>query len=242
MIKRMGLLALATVALGLGAAAVAEDLETVEKKIATEWKKHKSLSAKLTMTHRSEARGAIMSGKGEGTFELQRTGDKVLLRVELKNTMTHKMGEQEQTMEQPMTTIVDGEFAYTVTEVMGQKMAMKSKIDPTMSGDPNALFGDLREKNTLKLLPEETIDGEKVFVIEATPKQKPTTPGVPSKTVIHISQKTGCLVKLTAFTADDKPMMTMAYTDRKIDPKIDPERFKFTAPAGVQVIDQTGSP
>ena len=37
-------------------------------------------------------------------------------------------------------------------------------------------------------------------------------------------------------------MMTTKYTDIKLNEKIDPERFVFTAPEGVQVMDMTNTP
>ena len=50
----------------------------------------------------------------------------------------------------------------------------------------------------------------------------------------------GSTVKQLAYTDSDTPVNTLTYTDIKINPKLDPERFKFVAPEGVTVMDRTG--
>ncbi|MCK4343202.1 MAG: outer membrane lipoprotein carrier protein LolA [Phycisphaerae bacterium] len=236
----MRLLALAGLGLGFTSAALAEDLAAVEKKITADWHKHKSMTAKITAETHMEMGTMTMDMKGAGTLEVMRTGDKILVRMETNNTITQVIGGEETKLEQPSTIIVDGEFTYSVDEAMGQKRAIKQKIDPAITGEPKAMFERFRKDNELKLLPEESIDGKKVFVIAVTPKQPPAMPGVPAKTHIYFDQQNGCLVKMVEFDADDKVMTTMTYTDIKLDVKLDPERFKFVAPEGVKVMDLTG--
>ena len=245
MAKHVMLVLMAGMALSLTAqAAVGEELAAVEKKICASWEKHKSMTGKMTMEMQMEQGSMVMESKGEGTHEIMRKGEQVLSRTEMKNTMVQKMGEQEMKMSQEVTIIVDGEFAYTlsVQDMMGQqtKMAVKSDIDPQMSGDPKALFEQLAKDNELKLLPEETVDGKKVYVIAATPKERPAAPGAPSKTVFHFDQQDGYMVKMVTYTAEDKPLTTVSYSDVKLGVDLQPSRFVFEAPEGVQVIDQTG--
>lgn len=218
------------------AAALADDLETVEKKLVEAFRKHKSVTAKVTMTSRMEMPGMLMEMDGQGTLEMARRDDKSLVRMELKTTMNNKVGEEVTKMEQQTLTVVDGEAAYVLTDMMGQKTAMKSKIDPQMGGDPQALFANLRKDHTLKLLPEETLEGRKMYVIEGTPKEKPEVG--PAKQVYYFDQDSGFMAKFVMFNADGKPMTTMAYTDLKFDVSIDPDHFKFKAPPGVQVMEQ----
>lgn len=229
---------LAAMVLGFTSLAVADEaVDTLEKKIHAAWEKQKSMTAKLTMITKMEMGGMSMDGKGDGTVEFMRNGDKVLSRTEVKTTMTRKMGDQETKMEQPMTSIIDGEFNYTLTEMMGQKMAMKSKIDPRMTGEPKGMFEELHKEYELKLLPDETVDTMKCYAIEATPKEKTQAGG--GKMNLYFDQPTGFVVKMIMFGPDDKPATTMTYSEMKFDVKIDPDRFKFKAPEGVQVIDQT---
>ncbi len=232
----------AWLAVGLcGAAAVAEDdLAAVEKKIQTAWEHQKSMSAKLTMSTHMEMGTMVIDGSGEGTVEFLRADGKVRVRTEMRMTSTQKMGDQDHKAEQTMLNIVDGDVMYTLTETMGQKSATKAKTDPKMSGDPAAVFEELHKSHQMKLLPEETVDGAKVYVISATPNEKGPAGG--GRMVFYFHQEAGVVVKMQVFGEGEKPMTTVSYGDVKRDPKIDAERFKFTAPEGVQVIDQTAAP
>jgi len=240
MTKRVGLVLMTGMVFGFcSLAAAGDDLKTVEKKIIGQWEKHKSMTAKFTMVSHMEMSGMVMDSKAEGPFEVMKKGGQCLARQEMKIITTQKFGDQESKTEQEVLLVVDGEFAYTLTDMAGQKMATKAKIDPQMTGDPKATFEWLRKDHELKLLPEETIDGNKVYVIEAKPKEKPSA-GY-GKSVYYYQQENGVLVKMVGHGVDGKPQMTMTFTDIKLDVDIKPERFVFKAPPGVQVIDQTGA-
>lgn len=232
------------VLLGSGALTLADDLESVEKKLISAWDSHKSISAKLTVSNHMGG----MEGTGQGTYEYVRAGDKLMLHVEMTTAMVQKMGDQEMKMDQSTLMVVDGEFAYTLitrkSPAMGldQTMAAKSDIEPSMSGAPKYMFTQLRETNTLKLLPEQTIDGRKVFVIEASQTAETGMPGGTYRTVLCLCQETGMAVKTETFDADGKSVSTMAFSDIKVDQDIDPARFKWVAPEGVEVVDQTKKP
>jgi len=219
------------------AAATAEDLESVQKRIISAFDKHKSMTAKVQVATQHDAGEVKVEAKGEGTVEWSRSGDKFCVRQELALTMLQKFGEQENRVETKSLTIVDGEAAYNLSEIMGQQMAVKTNVDPRQTGDPKAMFAQLAKDNELKLLPDEEVNGRKTFVISATPKEK--SPGAPARQVYCFDQDCGLVIKTVAFNDKDQPMMSMTYSDIKLDVSIDPERFKFKAPAGVDVIDQT---
>lgn len=240
MTKRMALTLMAGMFLGCTVlAAVADEFEAIEKKLQAGWEKQKSITAKMQMTSHMEMGTAVMDGKGDGSFEYLRQGEKVFSRLEMNNAMTQKMGDQETKTQQTVLTIIDGEYAYTLTDMMGQKMAMKTNIDPKMTNNPGAMFEEFRQNYELKLLPEETLDGQKTFVIEATPKDKAQNPMM-SRMVFYFLQDTGFMVKIVAYGVDGKPVQTVLYTDIKFNVDIAPNRFVFKAPEGVQIMDQTG--
>jgi outer membrane lipoprotein-sorting protein len=238
--KRIRFVLMASLVLGWTLpAAVADELETVEKKLGEAWKKHKSMTAEFTMVSKMEQPGFAMESTTKGTQETMRKGDQLLFHTAMTTSTVQKIGEQESKSESKVTVVSDGTYAYMLTETMGQKMAVRTKADPQQAGDPQATFEVLRKDHTLKLLPEETIDGKKAFVIEATPKQ--TQPMGPGKSVYFFLQDGGVLVKMVVSDQAGKPMTTMTYSDIKFDVKIDPQRFVFKAPEGVQVIDQTAA-
>ncbi len=238
--KRVRVVLMAGLVLGLVVpTVVADELATVEKKLTAAWKQHKSVTVKLTMVTKMEQPGFAMDSKAEGTQEVLKKGDKILYRMDMATSAVQKVGDQEMKSQSKTTAISDGAFLYMLTETDGQKMAFKSKADPQQAGDPTGTFKLLREHNQLKLLPEEETDGQKAYVIEAIPKEAAGPQA--TRTVIYYSQEHGVLLKSVTYDASGKPMSTMTCTDYKFDVKIDPQRFVFKAPEGVQVIDQTAA-
>jgi len=245
MFKRIGLsLSVGAMCLLAPVAWAGDDLPAVEKKIHEAWEKHKSLTAKVALATHMESGEFVMDGKGSGSLEVVKKGGKVFSRMELKQDVTQKMGEQESKVAQQLTVVIDGDFAYTVSEMLpqkdgeatGQKNAFKTKIEPDMTGEPKALFEQLHKENELKLLPDETTEGRKAYAIEATPKEKSGSPI--AKQLLYFDQESGFLVKLVGQDAAGKPTTTMTYTDIKLNVDVNPDRFK--KPEGVDFIDQTG--
>jgi outer membrane lipoprotein-sorting protein len=237
MTRRVGLLLVVGVVCAFAVHAVrAEDLPAVEKQIADAWAKHHSMTAKINMTTSMDAGDSKVEGKGEGMMEFMRKGDKLYLRQELKNTMSQP-GAPDSKMAHSMLIVVDGEHAWQLSEMMGQKTAVKTNIDPRMMAEPKAFFAELSKDNELKLLPDETVDGKKCYVIEVAPKEK--SAGGMFKTIYYFDRDSGFVVKTVMVTADNKPTMTSIYSDIKYDTDIPMDRFVFKAPPGIDVQDMT---
>jgi outer membrane lipoprotein-sorting protein len=181
--------------------------------------------------------GMSMKSNMEATTEWSKQGDKVMYRMDLKGTSSQNMGGQETKMDSTSSMICDGEFTYTVAENMGQKMAMKQKLDPQQSGDVKAVFSGLKEDSNLKVLPEEKIDGTTCVVLEAVAKQAEGSPI--SRTLMYFAKETGITMKAVGLDKSDKPVFTMTVSDVKINTEIKPDRFVFKAPEGVVVQDMT---
>jgi outer membrane lipoprotein-sorting protein len=216
-----------------------ETIDTVEKKIVETFDQYDSMTYKLTMTMEAAMGGMTMTGKGEGASEYMKKGDKSLFRQEMTITVENSMSPG-QPMTSNSTIICDGEFVYTVQEQGSLKQAFKQNIADTDSAPGGKMmFENLKKNSNLKLLLDEKINGEEAYVIEVVPKQV-NPMGGPTKIKRYIIKKTAVPAKLEMFGPDGKVMMTITMSDVKIDPKIDPSRFVFKAPEGVQVNDQTG--
>jgi len=222
MTKRMILLTTMIIAVGLaglGRAAAADTLESVEKQLLEKWGQVQTMSAKVTIE------GVMPNMTANGAYELMKKGDKSLFRMELS------FGEQVS-----QTMIGDGDFVYGVMERMGQTQALKAKPDDAQAMDAGSQLRALRKTHELKLLPDQSIDGQTTCVIEATPKE----PGG-GKTITHFAKETGIMLRVITQDATGDPAWTMTMSDVKTNAKIDPSRFVFTAPPGVQVMDMTNS-
>ena len=217
----------------VGAVQAGDTIEDMEKDIIAKNKNIKSLMADLTITSKMPQ----MEIEGFGKFEMLRKDDKELSRMEQEITNRMKMGTEWVDMKQTMMSITDGEFTYTLTEHMGQKHAAKTKADPKqqMTGG-KAMFDTLREEGNLKRLPDEKLGEQVCYVLEVTPKK----PNVQvSKQLLYFRQDLGVPMKTVMYNAEGKPAMTAMFKNVKINEKIDPARFVFKAPEGVQVMDMT---
>jgi outer membrane lipoprotein-sorting protein len=212
-----------------------DTLESVEKTIIGKWAALSSMSTKMTMVSEMDMGDTKISTKAESVVEYLKKDGKELHRQEMTTETTFGAG---QSMKSSITSVDDGEFLWGLQEQMGNTMVTKQKSGQ-MQGSPGGekMFADLRERNNLKLLPEEKVDGVDCHVIEGTPKK--AAPMRPTKELFYFGKKTGVLVKIVGMGENDKKMMTITFSDVKINPKLDPVRFVFKVPEGVQVTDMT---
>ena len=137
-----------------------EKLAAVEKELSKVWDKLKSMTADMEMN----VVVAGLSTKMKAKVEFINKPDKELFRMEA--TMEMDVGGQK--MEGNSTTVYDGEFVYTVNEMMGEKTAVKQEPGAiAQSPAGKHMFKSLMENNELKVLPGEKVDGKDAFVIEA---------------------------------------------------------------------------
>jgi len=210
----------------------AETIDEVSAKIAAAAKKVKSFSAKSKTVTKMEQQGFSMVSTVEGTTEMLRKGDVMLTRAENSSVTETTIGGNTNKRESSMTIVSDGTHAYTVSETAGVKTAYKTKSGDT-SGDPLKAW---RNSSELKVLPDSSVDGNAVWVIEATPKNGG---GMQGKMVMSFHKETGQMIKMVSYAPDGKLMSTTTLSDLKVNPKISPDRFVFKAPAGVTVQDMT---
>ena len=223
------------------AASAGETLESVEKKIIAVWDKHTSMSATMAMSTNMEQMGQKMSMKGSGQVEMMKTGDKELSRMEMTSKMDMGEGAAATSIESKSLAIDDGEFTWMLQERMGQKRVIKAKTGKKQQMGGKQMFQTLREMYELKLLPDEKIDGRSVYVLEGVPKQP--MPQMPIKNVLmYFDKEYGAMVKMVSNNAGGQAVQTMAFTNIKLNPKLDPKRFVFEIPEGVPVMDRTGVP
>lgn len=221
----------------LAGAAYAETVEDVQKKLNDAYNKVKSYSATTKMIQDMEMSGTIIKGETVGTIAWARQGDKVLSRFEQKGSMTQKMGEHEQTVSTSSLTVSDGDFFYTLAEHSGTQMATKQKLDPKANMDVQSIIEDQKDAFTMKMLPDEKIDGVECYVIEGTAKQE-ESPYV--KTQMWFRKADAIPAKMVSKDKSGKEVYIYVLSDIKVNADIPADQFKFKAPEGVQVMDLTG--
>jgi outer membrane lipoprotein-sorting protein len=95
----------------------------------------------------------------------------------------------------------------------------------------------VRETFNVKLLPDETVDGESCYVLEFTPKAADAAMG--GRMVQYFRKDNGTIVKLVSYDASNKPSVTVTYSNVQLNPSIGADRFVFAAPPGVEVTDMS---
>ncbi len=247
--RRFNVIALAaTLALGCcgalaqteGATAQDPKLDDVEKQIIKKWQDVKSIQCHMEMT--SDQPPSKM--KMDGDMKYLKQDGKSMYRMEGKMEMSFAMGDTEQKMNGTYLTVSDGKDAYTLQEMSGMmgmpptKQCMKMNPDTAdQMQDPRKMFEQLKKDHTLKVEADADFDGEKCWVIAATPKSP--SPGMPARQTYMFRQSDGLMSKTESFDAAGKKLSTAEMTKYKLNEKMDKATFEFTPPEGVEVMDMT---
>lgn len=106
------------------------------------------------------------------------------------------------------------------------------------------MFQQLHDTFDIKLLPEELLDGMKVYVLQLTPK-----PGAPANNAIpgmdkdfggikaYFTKDTMAQVRFAVTDKAGASLATFAMKDIKLNAELKEDRFKYTPPTGAQVMD-----
>lgn len=216
----------------------AQNLAAVEKKLAESSGKVKSLIARQGIVVETEATGYKMSSRGIGTLEYLCQDGKTKWRSEMKTISLTTVGGQETKMEQTTLAIGDGQYAYTFSDMMGQRTAVKMKMPQQDIATGNKAFFDaLRKDYNLELLPDEKVDGKDAFVIQAKSRKQADDQATSIKH--YILKETGIVAKTVTTDSVGKPVSTMTLSDIKLNTTVSPDRFVFKTPEGVPLTDLT---
>ena len=222
---------------GIVSSVFAEDLAAVEKMIAEKSKAIKAYSSKMTSNMTVDQPGYKMVTISEGTTEMMQKSETVyMMRVETKSKSKMEMGEQKNETETTSLVVGDGTYVWSLQDMGGQKMCTKMKQPPQASPDG---LEEQKKNMDFTLLPDEKLDGHDCWVLQGTPKAGSPMAAMAGKMVTHYRKDCGLPVKLVAFGADGKPMMTTTFSDLKLDATFEESRFTYSPPAGVECTEQT---
>jgi outer membrane lipoprotein-sorting protein len=142
-----------------------------------------------------------------------------------------------------MVAVSDGETGAFYNKAKNQVIvaskgdfdAMKPANVPRQALDFNRAIDELFKNADVKLLGNETIDGVATYKLEATPK-----PGTEAaqhgagKATVWIDQSRNIPLKAVISAKDG--VFTISAKNVELNPKLDPALWKFTIPAGAEVI------
>ena len=213
-----------------------EKTRTVIAELTARWDELQAFSATIA-TELPQAAGNPGSTLGKGTYEWAKRGEKRLIRFGLVNTIRITTGEAKTLRTGEILVFVyDGEFLYSqLQQPKTFKQTTKSRYEPDrvlQIGGKN-LFRDLSESNSLKLLPEEMLNGRASYVIEATP-----TAGKGSA-VHYFDKQTGVRSRMIERDETGKATLTLTLSDFNTSPEFSEDYFTYKLPEGFELIDKT---
>ena len=206
--------------------AAAEQLVDVQKRLIELNGQIQSLAARISSG--SELIDKSGSNKTEtvGTLEWMERDGRQLQRTETRTVKTAIIRGKTTTVEIKQMEVSDGVDAILYQESRGQKTVMKQQ--PTSRpADPLAT---LKEKFDLVLLPDESIDGQSCWVIEARPRKDvpPTRAGNRSRHFFR--KKDGVLAQEIYYDGRGGVTLTKTYHDIQVNSPIYAGRFTFEPP------------
>ena len=216
-----------------------EKNRTVIAELTTRWDELQAFSA---VVHTELPQGAGKPGKtqGNGTYEWSKRGEKRLIRFYLVNTIRIETGEAKVLRTAEILNFVyDGEYLYSqLQQPRTFKQTTKSRYEPdrVLQIGGKELFRDLSENNSLKLQPEEMLNGRASYVIEATP-----TTGTRSS-IHYFDKQTGVRSRMIERDETGKATLTLTLSEFNTSPEFSEDYFTYKLPEGFELIDKTREP
>lgn len=220
-------------------AARGDEFDDAAAKLEAAYAKLKSYTAQTTTTADHAAMpGMRFQSKTTSAVAFMRKDGKALYRAETSEQMTQTMEGKDEKSEARTLVVSDGTFMYALREELGgprkgEKSCTKSRAMEDVAG-----FRQHREYGIVKLLPDEKVDGAECFVLEVRVKSTPGAMSEESRTVAHYRKDCGVMVRAVSYLGD-KVLSRSDVSDLKLNADVAADRFKFTPPAGVKVVDLT---
>src|SRR5690606_29108664 len=142
--------------------------------------------------------------KQTGPMEFKRFEDSGRFRMDLTGTMGASIPGLGEGMKQRMLTVYDGEYSYSEMEMLGQKQVGRKKPDASdvsKADGGKSVLNAMKKMGEVKLLHEETIDGEAMFVVEVIYNEKAIekSRGQADRQRLYLSKVTGLQERMTVY-------------------------------------------
>ncbi|MBL8880688.1 MAG: hypothetical protein JNG88_16365 [Phycisphaerales bacterium] len=220
----------------LGGASAQETLDDVQRKLIATVEKHR------TWRYRFENDNMLDGPRWwehiEGTVEYERLdGGGYLYRTERRFRSYKKDDDgREHKLEGEFTAVCDGRNIYNYQVINNERRAMRLDLNAFPNPcDYRAMFEAQRAAGTMRLLPDETIDGQPTYVIESVPNDRRNSGA--ARTVWYFAKSHGMTIKNVTEDILGTPTVTATATDFQFDIDIPRSRFEFKAPHGVEIVD-----
>lgn len=235
---KLAYVAVLVAVLNVASVRAADEFDAIEAKMKALWDGFTSMSYDSVTKADNSTEQFSYKMDSTGTNEMAKAGPKKWkMRSDSKTLTVQKIAGQPETKTESITQLYsDGETIYTYTESQGVKSATKVKVPPDGNDVNESFFKNMREHYNLKLLPDETVDGAACWAIQATAKNAQAA-AVSGAMKYCISKDNGMMVLMEMKDPAGKVMSLTTIKNVKVNPSIAADRFVFTAPPGVTVMD-----
>ncbi len=218
-------------------AMASESLDEIEKKLNAAYAKLTSFSSDMQTRQNIQMDQMSMKMDVKGQMKWMRKGDKILFRMEQKGKSEQNFGGQANTQDIDTFMVCDGDYMYTVSDMMGQKTAMKMKADAKMAGDTTQMFAGMKDMGEVTVAGDDKFDGQDCYCILVTMTPQPGNPMASQK--FWFRKDIGMMVKMVAMDDKGAEVMTTTSTNINTGANFNEADFKFVAPEGVNVMDMS---
>lgn len=195
-------------------------LEAVQQSMDASWSDIQSMSADVTMDFLFPVGSKPLPLTGNGTFDYLREDGKDKSRQQITTKIPEPFA-----MVMKLDVLFDGKKMHTTMEMMGQKQHHVGEPSLEQGALPpggTRLLEALETHLNLKTLPNETLEGHDVFVLEGTPKD-PRTPI--EKIRVYIDQKLAVQRKTEIYHPDGTIGVTVLFSNLRPNSSPDPSLF-----------------
>lgn len=210
--------------------------ETI-KELMSAWSKVSAFSAAVE-THLTQAIGKPGRTTGEGRFDLSKgeSGDQIRFKLDNVLQVDYEDGSGKKWVTAEfLEWVSDGHILHQWTSQYQLNQVTRSRYEPDqllqMAGKD--LFRSLRRDHRLETMPDETLNGMSVAVIEAKPK------GAGRISLHYFDRRTGIRIKMVEKDAGGNETFTLTLSDINVEPDFSAEHFVFSMPEDAELIDKT---
>jgi outer membrane lipoprotein-sorting protein len=219
-----------------GAAVHASDLETVEKDIREKYDQITAFETVVTTISATHIPNGGNEVKGKGKLLVVKDGERLSYSLKIKATIVANPQGEPKMIESYTEIVSSGDEVYEYIEQMGNQRVTITRYLPNDIPHVKQLLDQVHLTHDLKVVTEQTTDGQEVYVLEGTAKSPGTRP---SRIVMHFAKDTGLLIKKDTFSDNPQSTSTVIYSHIETNLEVPAEKFKFIMPAGASVHDRT---
>lgn len=223
-------------------AAAQPTLDEIENIIESRWRGLNAFKAVMIMRGEGRDKGVRMSSELKGPLIVQRLDDgAVRYRAEVSGQA--KIGPFGLVrMDMYTLSVSDGTVLYKDAHMAGRRTVTKEparESDENIPGGGGRLVRQAREGYALTYKGEGEYEGRATFILEGTPFPGTQPKGSKlARAEWFFDQETGIQLRTAGYDARGNLLSELLVTDVELNPKIDPDVFRYTPPDGVKITEQ----